>query len=79
MAMKELLEYIAKNLVEHPQSVTVEQSEKEDGEVLLTLRVADGDMGMIIGRQGRIVREIRTLIRAAAARENKRVTVEVAE
>ena len=79
MAMKELLEYIAKNLVEHPEAVTVEQSEKEDGEVLLTLRVADGDMGMIIGRQGRIVREIRTLIRAAAARENKRVTVEVAD
>ena len=77
--MKELLEYIAKNLVEHPQAVTVEESVKDDGEMLLTLRVAEGDMGMIIGRQGRIVREIRTLLRAAAARENKRVSVEVAE
>ena len=79
MAMKELLEYIAKSLVEHPESVTVEQSERPDGEVVLALRVAAGDMGMIIGRQGRVAREIRTLMRAAAARENKRVYVEIAD
>ena len=77
--MKELLEYIAKSLVERPQSVVVEQSERPDGEIVLSLKVAAEDMGMIIGRQGRVAREIRTLMRAAAARENKRVTVEVAE
>jgi predicted RNA-binding protein YlqC (UPF0109 family) len=79
MGMKELLEYVAKNLVEHPESVSVAESEREDGELVLTLRVADGDIGMIIGRGGRIIREIRTLLRAAAARANRRVTVEVAD
>ena len=77
--MKELLEYVAKNLVEHPESVTVTEDTRDDGELVLTLRVADGDIGMIIGRGGRIIREIRTLLRAAAARANKRVSVEVAD
>ena len=79
MGMKELLEYVAKNLVEHPESVTVTEDTRDDGELVLTLRVADGDIGMIIGRGGRIIREIRTLLRAAAARANTRVTVEVAD
>jgi len=79
MGMKELLEYVAKNLVEHPESVTVTEDTRDDGELVLTLRVADGDIGMIIGRGGRIIREIRTLLRAAAARANKRVSVEVAD
>jgi hypothetical protein len=79
MGMKELLEYVAKNLVEHPESVTVAEETREDGELVLTLRVAEGDIGMIIGRGGRIIREIRTLLRAAAARANKRVSVEVAD
>ena len=79
MGMKELLEYVAKNLVEHPESVTVTEEARDDGELVLTLRVADGDIGMIIGRGGRIIREIRTLLRAAAARLGTRVTVEVAD
>ncbi len=74
--MKELLEYIAKSLVEFPDQVRVEEIER-DGELLLELRVAPSDMGKVIGRQGRIARDIRTLIKSAAMRENKRVTVDI--
>ena len=65
--MKELLLYIARNLVDHPDEVTVTERE-EDGETTLELRVADGDMGKVIGRQGRIAKEIRTLVRSYAQR-----------
>jgi len=74
--MKELLEHIAKNLVEYPDQVSVEEFER-DGEVLLELRVAPSDMGKVIGRQGRIAKDIRTLIKSAAMRENKRVSVDI--
>ena len=74
--MKELLLYMAKNLVDNPESVTVTEIENEDGKVL-ELRVAEGDMGKVIGRQGRIAKEIRTIIKTVALRTGERVTVEI--
>ena len=74
--MKELLTYIAKNLVDDPESVSVTEVPKED-ELVLELRVAPDDMGKVIGRQGRIAKEIRTLIKAYGLRENKKVTVDI--
>ena len=74
--MKELLEYIAQNLVDHPDEVNVTERE-EDGETILELRVADGDMGKVIGRQGRIVRQIRVLMKAVGQRQGKKVSVEI--
>ncbi len=75
--MKELLLYIAKSLVDNPDRVVVEEREKEDGEIVLELRVAEGDMGKIIGRQGRIAKEIRTLVKSLAQRKGKKVSVEI--
>ena len=75
--MKELLTYIAQNLVEHPDSVTVTESTGSGGETILELRVAPDDMGKVIGRQGRIAKEIRTLMRSVAQRQGKRVSVEI--
>jgi uncharacterized protein len=74
----ELLAYIARLLVDTPEAVHVEEEEREDGLVLL-LRVAPEDVGKVIGRQGRIVRALRTVIRAAAAHEGRRVLVEVVD
>ena len=74
--MKELLLYMAKNLVDDPESVTVTEIDGEDGKVL-ELRVAESDMGKVIGRQGRIAREIRTIIKTVAQRTGERVTVEI--
>jgi predicted RNA-binding protein YlqC (UPF0109 family) len=74
--MKELLTYIAQNLVESPDAVVVSQREEED-EVILELRVAPEDMGKVIGRQGRIAKEIRALMRSMAQRQGKRVTVDI--
>ncbi len=74
--MKELLLYMAKNLVDDPEAVTVTEIENEDGKVL-ELRVAEGDMGKVIGRQGRIAKEIRTIIKTVAMRTGERVTVEI--
>ena len=74
--MKELLLYMAKNLVDDPNSVTVTETENEDGKVL-ELRVAEGDMGKVIGRQGRIAKEIRTIIKTVALRTGEKVTVEI--
>ena len=65
--MKELLTYVAQNLVEHPEAVSVREVEG-DGETVLELRVAPEDMGKVIGRQGRIAKEIRVLMRSAAQR-----------
>ena len=76
--MKELLTYVAQNLVEHPEQVSVTQFE-DDGETVLELRVAPEDMGKVIGRQGRIAKEIRTLIRSVAQRSGKRVSVEIVD
>ena len=74
--MKDLLTYIAQNLVEHPQAVDVQETETE-GTVVLELRVDPSDMGKVIGRQGRIAKEIRTLMRSVAQRQGKKVSVEI--
>lgn len=74
--MKDLLTYIAQNLVEHPQAVDVQETET-DGNVVLEFRVDPSDMGKVIGRQGRIAKEIRTLMRSVAQRQGKKVSVEI--
>ena len=74
--MKDLLTYIAQNLVEHPQAVDVQETET-DGNVVLELRVDPSDIGKVIGRQGRIAKEIRTLMRSVAQRQGKKVSVEI--
>ena len=76
--MKELLTYIAQNLVEHPDAVSVNEINC-DGELVLELRVAPEDMGKVIGRQGRIAKEIRTVVRSYAQRQNTRVTVDIVD
>ena len=76
--MKELLLYMAKNLVDDPDSVTVTEHSDEEGKVL-ELRVAPGDMGKVIGRQGRIAKEIRTIVKTVAQRTGERVTVEIVD
>ena len=77
--MKELLLYVATRLVDHPDAVTVAQREEEDGSIVLELRVAPEDMGKVIGRQGRIAKEIRTVVKSVAQRDNKRVTVDIVD
>ena len=72
--MKELLTYIVQNLVEKPDEVSVTEREA-NGETVFEVRVADGDMGKVIGRQGRIVKEIRILMKAQ--RKGKKVSVEI--
>ena len=74
--MEELLLYIARNLVDNPDEVTVTEREG-DGETVYELRVAQSDMGKVIGRQGKIAREIRVLMRAVAQRQGKRVSVDI--
>ena len=74
--MKDLLTYIAQNLVEPPQAVDVRETET-DGTIVLELRVDPSDMGKVIGRQGRIAKEIRTLMRSVAQRQGKKVSVEI--
>jgi len=74
--MKELLEHIAKALVDNPDAVSVNEVEGEKS-VILELSVADEDMGKVIGKQGRIAKAIRTVMKAAAIKDNKRVIVEI--
>ena len=74
--MKELLEFIAKSMVSEPDAVSVEESAR-DNAVVLTLHVGEGDMGKVIGKQGRIAKAIRTVVKAAASHENKKVTVDI--
>ena len=76
--MKDLLLYMAKNLVDDPDSVSVTETVGEDGTVL-ELRVAPGDMGKVIGRQGRIAKEIRTIVKTVAQRTGEKVTVEIVD
>ncbi|MCI8414984.1 MAG: KH domain-containing protein [Ruminiclostridium sp.] len=76
--MKDLLAFIAQNLVEHPQAVDV-QEDVRDGNIVLALRVAPSDMGKVIGRQGRIAKEIRTLMRSVAQRQGKKVSIEIVD
>ena len=74
--MKELVEVIAQALVDSPDAVHVDETES-DRQVTLTLHVAEEDMGRVIGRQGRIAKAMRTVVKAAAVRENKKVSVEI--
>ncbi|MCR6544219.1 KH domain-containing protein [Dehalobacterium formicoaceticum] len=74
--MRELVEYITKSLVENPDAVSVEVKEK-DNHTVLELRVAPEDMGKVIGKQGRIAKAIRTVIKAVATKEGKKVSVEI--
>ena len=74
--MNELVKVIAMALVDHPDEVTVTQTE-ENGETILQLHVAESDMGKVIGKQGRIAKSIMTVVKAAATRDDKKVTVEI--
>lgn len=74
--MKELVEVIAKALVEHPQEVVVTENQNEKS-IVVELRVAQSDMGKVIGKQGRIAKAIRAVVKAAAAKEEKKVVVEI--
>ncbi len=76
--MKELLEVIARNLVDYPDKVNVSQSETERA-IVLELRVAPEDMGKVIGKQGRIAKAIRTVVKAAAVHEDKKIIVEIVQ
>ena len=76
--MKEIVEVIANALVRHPEQVRVEAADDRNGTVY-ALRVSPEDMGKVIGKQGRIAKAIRTVVKAAATRENKKVNVEISE
>jgi predicted RNA-binding protein YlqC (UPF0109 family) len=76
--MAELLEYLARQLVDNPDAVRVETAEEEDA-IVLRLHVAEDDVGKVIGRQGRIARALRTVVRASAARERRRVLLEIVD
>ncbi len=76
--MAELLAYLARELVDDPDAVRVD-TEERDGVLVLVLHVAPGDVGRVIGRGGRIVRALRTVLRATAVRDGRRVLVEIAE
>jgi len=73
-----MLEYLARNLVDRPDEVRVERTE-QDGAVVLRLHVADEDIGKVIGRQGRIARALRTLVRASGGRRHERVLLEIVD
>ena len=75
--MRELVSVIAKSLVTRPDQVRVTESVKDDGEILIELRVAPEDMGKVIGKQGRIAKAIRTVVKVAATKEDKKVTVDI--
>ncbi len=75
--MKELLYYIVKALVDNPDEINITERTREDGELVLELSVAQSDMGKVIGRQGRIVKAIRSVVKSAAAREKIRVSVDI--
>lgn len=74
--MKELLEYLARNLVDHPEAVEIDEIDG-DRSLILELRVDPDDMGRVIGRQGRVAQALRSLMKAAGSREGRRVTVEI--
>ena len=76
--MAELLAYLARELVDDPGNVSVETVE-QDGVTILRLHVAPDDVGKVIGRQGRIARALRTLVRASGARDDRRVVLEIAD
>ena len=76
--MRELVEVLAQSLVDHPEEVTVQETEK-DNEILLELKVAQEDMGKVIGKQGRIAKAVRAVVKAAASKTDKKVIVEIGQ
>ena len=76
--MKKLVEIIAKALVDHPDAVVVNEIDKEQS-IVLELKVADEDMGKVIGKQGRIAKAIRTVLKAAATKDDQRVVLEIVQ
>jgi len=77
--MAELVAELARRLVDEPDAVRVEEIEEEDGTLLLRLHVAEGDVGKVIGRQGRLVRALRTVVRAGGVSAGRRLQLEIAE
>jgi predicted RNA-binding protein YlqC (UPF0109 family) len=77
--VRELLVYLAQQLVDEPDKVEVEQFEEDDGTLVLELSVADDDYGKVIGRGGRTAQALRTIIKAAAVKDNRRVLVDIVE
>lgn len=77
--MKELIEFIARSLVEKPEAIQLSQEEGEDGTIVVKLAAAQEDMGRIIGKQGRTAKAMRTLLNAKATRENRRATLQIME
>ena len=75
--MKELVEILARALVDNPSEVVVDETITEDGTIKFELKVAEGDMGKVIGKQGRTAKAIRTVVKALAIKEGKRVLVEI--
>ena len=75
--MKELIEYIAKSIVDSPDDVVVTEETDDEDRIMLKLQVADEDKGRVIGKQGRIVQAMRTLIRVKAAKQGVRATLEI--
>jgi uncharacterized protein len=77
--VKELLEYLARSLVDDPDAVEVDEFEEDDGTVVLELSVAEDDYGKVIGRGGRTAAALRTVVKAAAVKENRRVLVDIVD
>ena len=77
--MRELLVYLAQQLVDEPEKVEVESFEEDDGTLVLELSVADDDYGKVIGRGGRTAQALRTIVKAAAVKDNRRVLVDIVE
>ncbi len=77
--MKDLIEYIARSLVEKPEEIVVSEETAEDGSVLIKLAAAQDDMGRIIGKQGRNAKAMRTLLNAKATRESRRAALQIME
>jgi uncharacterized protein len=77
--MKELLEYLARQLVDEPDEVGVEQFDEDDGTVVLELAVAEDDYGKVIGKGGRTANALRTVLKAAAVKEGRRVLVDIVD
>lgn len=77
--MKELLEYLARGLVERPDEVRVNEVRDDDGTIVLELSVADDDYGNVIGRGGRTASALRTVVKAAAVKEKRRVFVDIVD
>jgi predicted RNA-binding protein YlqC (UPF0109 family) len=77
--VRELLVYLARQLVDEPEKVSVEEFEEDDGTLVLELSVGDDDYGKVIGRGGRTAQALRTLVKAAAVKDNRRVLVDIVE